>query len=223
MSKSNDLVVFITTSESKCDECGEDLGKGSWIFLTPEKKALCLSCADMDYLVFLPSGDAALTRRSRKHSRLSSVVVRWSRARKRYERQGLLVEEDALAQAETECLADENVRAMRRQRSALRRAELDDEFVQKFAHRIRRQYPGCPDGIETVIAEHACFKHSGRIGRTAAAKNFEEPAIRLAVIAHIRHTETPYDELLAKGFDRHWARGEIQDRVAEVLAAWEPK
>jgi hypothetical protein len=223
MSKSNDFVVFITTSESKCDECGEDLGKGAWIYLTSDKKALCLPCADMDYLVFLPSGDAALTRRSRKHSRLSAVVVRWSRARKRYERQGLLVEKDALAQAEAECLADKDVRALRRQRSALRRTELDDEFIQKFAHRIKRIFPGCPDGIETVIAEHACLKHSGRIGRTSAAKNFDEPAIRLAVIAHIRHTETPYDELLAKGFDRHWARGEIKDRVSKVLAAWEQK
>ena len=55
--------------------------------------------------------------------------------------------------------------------------------------------------IETVIAEHACLKHSGRIGRTAAAKNFDEPVIRLAVIAHIRHTKTPYDKLLANGFD----------------------
>jgi len=221
MSKSSDPVVFITTSESKCDECGEDLGKGSLIYLTPEKKALCLSCADMDYLVFLPSGDAALTRRSRKHSRLSAVVVRWSRARKRYERQGLLVEESALAQAETECLADKDVREKRRQRSALRRAELDDAFVQKFTHQIRRLFPGCPAGVETTIAEHACLKHSGRVGRTAAAKNFDEQAIRLAVIAHIRHTETPYDELLAKGLDRQWARGEIQDRVSEVMAAWE--
>lgn len=223
MSKSDDPVVFITTSESKCDECGEDLGKGAWIYLTPKKKALCLSCADMDYLVFLPSGNAALTRRSRKHSRFSAVVVRWIRARKRYERQGLLVEEDALAQAETECLDDEEMRKRRRQSSALRRAELDKEFVQKFAHRIRQLFPGSPNSIETAIAEHACLKYSGRIGRTSAAKNFDEQAIRLAVIAHIRHLETPYDELLAKGFDRHWARGEIQDRVSEVLAVWEQK
>jgi hypothetical protein len=65
-----------------------------------------MACADMDHLVFLPSGDAALTRRAKTNSRLSAVVVRFSRARKRYERQGILVEEDALERAEQECLAD---------------------------------------------------------------------------------------------------------------------
>jgi hypothetical protein len=47
-------------------------------------------------LVYVPSGDAALTRRARMHSPLSAVVVRFSRARKRYERQGILVSEVAL-------------------------------------------------------------------------------------------------------------------------------
>jgi len=65
-----------------------------------------MSCADLDHLVFLARGDAALTLRARKHSGLSAVVVRFSRARKRYERQGVLVEEAALDQAEAECLAD---------------------------------------------------------------------------------------------------------------------
>jgi len=37
-----------------------------------------------------------LTRRSGKYSTLSAVVLKWSRARKHYERQGLLVEESAL-------------------------------------------------------------------------------------------------------------------------------
>jgi len=96
MSKQDDLKVFITSRESKCDECKEDLGSKAWIMLAEEKRALCLACADLDHLVFLPSGDAALTRRSRKHSTLSAVVLKWSKARKRYERQGLLVEEQAL-------------------------------------------------------------------------------------------------------------------------------
>ena len=45
---------------------------------------LCLACADMDHLVFLASGDAALTRRAKASSRLSAVVVRFSRSRRRY-------------------------------------------------------------------------------------------------------------------------------------------
>jgi hypothetical protein len=81
-----------------------------------------MSCADLDHLVLLPSGDAALTRRARAASRLSAVVVRFSRARKRYERRGVLVEEAALTQAEEQCLADQEARARRRDRDAVRRA-----------------------------------------------------------------------------------------------------
>ena len=98
----NQLKVFISNRESKCDECGEELGRHAWIVLRENKGAACLTCADLDHLVFLPSGDTALTRRSRKHSRLSAVVLKWSRARKRYERQGLLVEDCALERAERE-------------------------------------------------------------------------------------------------------------------------
>lgn len=83
MAQSADLKVFITTRESSCDECGEDLGRNAWIALAEEEGALCLSCADLDHLIFLPAGDAALTRRARKHSTLVAVVLRWSRARKR--------------------------------------------------------------------------------------------------------------------------------------------
>jgi len=79
---------------------------------------LWLACADLDHLIFLPSGDAALTRRARKHSTLSAVVLKWSHARKQYERQGLLVEAQALDQAKRECLADSEARIRRREREA---------------------------------------------------------------------------------------------------------
>lgn len=66
-----DLRVFITSQDSTCDECGEKLGYHAWITLA-DNKAFCLSCADLDHLVFLPAGDAALTRRSGKYSMLSA-------------------------------------------------------------------------------------------------------------------------------------------------------
>ncbi len=216
----SDLTVFITTGESSCSECGEDLGRKAWITLVEGKGALCLACADLDHLIFLPAGDAALTRRARKHSTLSAVVLRWSRARKRYERQGLLVEAEALEQAEQECLADEEVRARRREREAARREELDQQYVQQFARRVRELYPRCPPGREVIIAEHACLKYSGRVGRSASAKSFDEQAIRLAVLAHVRHAETRYDELLAGGLDRWDARAEVEDAVKRILTAW---
>lgn len=214
------LKVFISHRDSVCDDCGEQLGRSAWIFLADERGALCLACADLDHLVFLPSGDTALTRRAKKHSRLHAVVLKWSRTRNRYERQGLLVEEEALAQAEQECLADTDARERRRQREVLRRDELDEQYVARFAERIRELFTNCPRGRERTIAEFACRKHSGRIGRSAAAKQLDDDAIRLAVTAHVRHVETDYDELLSRGHDRADARHHVQGQIEQVLRAW---
>jgi hypothetical protein len=221
MKTTNALKVFITNRDSTCDECSENLGRQAWITLSQDKGALCLSCADLDHLIFLSSGDAALTRRARKHSTLSAVVLKWSRSRKRYERQGLLLEKAALEKAEKECLADEEVRIRRREREAQRREEMDIQYVKNFAKRLRQLFPSCPLGREVAIAEYACLKYSGRVGRTATAKSLEENAIRLAVIAHIRHVETPYDGLLAKGHDRRTARARVEEKVDETLSRWE--
>ncbi len=215
-----DLEVFITTHETTCNECKSDLGRHAWVLLAGERGALCLTCADLDHLIFLPPGDAALTRRAHKHSTLSAVVLQWSRARKRYERQGLLVEAQALELAETECLADSDARQRRQERAAIRRAELDEEYVAQFARKVRELYPGCPAGRENAIAEHACLKYSGRVGRSAAAKDLEPEAIRLAVIAHIRHAETNYDRLLGGGYDRQDARARVTGDIDRVLERW---
>ena len=220
MKKTFDIKVFISSRESCCEECHENLGRKAWVTLVKDKGALCLSCADLDHLVFLPAGDAALTRRARKHSTLSAVVLKWSRARKRYERQGLLVEVRALEQAEQECLADSEVRARRVERAAARRAELDQQYIRQFARQVRKLFSGCPPGRELSIAEHACLKYSGRIGRTAGAKSFDKQAIQLAVIAHIRHAETEYDFFLAKGYDRFDARAAVKDSVDQILMKW---
>jgi len=74
-----EVKIFITTTAASCSECSKELGRKAWIMLVENRGALCLSCADLDHLVFLPSGDAALTRRARKHSTLVAVVLKWSR------------------------------------------------------------------------------------------------------------------------------------------------
>jgi hypothetical protein len=212
--------VFITHRESVCDECGDELGSGAWIMLAGERGALCLACADLDHLAFLPSGDVAVTRRAQKHSTLAAVVLKWSRARKRYERQGILVEEQALEQAEKECLADADVRERRRRRESERRAELDQQYIEQFAACIRKLYPRCPSGRERTIAEHACLKYSGRVGRSAAAKSLSEEAVDLAVNAHIRHAETAYDRLLQRQLDRRDARASVAEEVRRIRERW---
>ena len=220
MSATFDLTVFIAHSDVTCGECGEALGRHAWITVDGEHCTRCLACADLDHLVFLPAGNTALTRRAKKYSNLSAVVLEWSRARAHYERQGLLVEEVALARAEEECLVDAEARERRRAREAERRAVEDKEYVARFAAAIRELYPACPPGREQIIAEHACLKYSSRVGRSAAAKALDAEAVRLAVIAHVRHVETNYDRLLSQGYERREARYEVEDQVARVLACW---
>jgi hypothetical protein len=212
-----DLVVISPAKEFTCAACAETY---DGLLIMDNKGPLCLACADMDHLMFLPAGDAAMTRRAKKASRLSAVVVRWSKARKRYERQGLLVEEAALEQAEQECLADADIRERRREREAGRRADMDVEFAGRFASEIARLYPGCPAGRAAEIARHAGERSSGRVGRSAAGRDLEERAVTLAVVASIRHLDTDYDDLLMSGVERAEARERIRPAIDKVLAAW---
>lgn len=217
--ESRNLVVFSILRESKCSECNQQLSKGNFLFKEGER-GLCISCADLDELVYLPSGDAALTIRARRYSPLWAVVVRFSRARGRYERQGILVSEAALDKAEVECLADHELRALRRERDAERRAEYDRGLVAQMAQEIVRLFPGCPPKEARAIAEHTARRGSGRVGRTAAGQSLEEGALTLAVVAYIRHRHTRYDQFLARGYYRNEARASIREDVDLVLHTW---
>jgi hypothetical protein len=217
--RKDEIVVFWIVKESECSECGATLGKGAFLRVQGEK-ALCMECADLDHLVFLPSGGTAVTRRATKHSNLRAVVVRWSRTRKRYERQGILAQPEAIRRAEEESLADADLRARRQAVAAERRLVEDQKFGYEFARAIQAHYPRCPAREATHIAQHARRKYSGRVGRTAAAKEFNEAAIRLAVVAHIRHVHTDYDELLAKYDDRETARAKVRADVSAIVDEW---
>jgi len=218
--KAGEITVFILRSDSKCSECQRELFPGNMLRLEKEQP-LCLDCADLAHLEFLPSGDAALTRRASKHSALRAVVLKWSRTRQQYERQGLLLIPAAIRQAEEECLADADIRERRRSLEAERRAERDEEFISQFAARIREQFPGCPSAEADQIAAHACERASGRVGRSALAKQFELETIRLAVCAHIRHVHTSYDQLLGQMIDRSEARAAVRPQIESVRQRWE--
>lgn len=214
--KPPDLVVVSALREWTCTSCS---GSGD-LLIMEDPGPLCMTCADLDELVFLPSGDTALSRRAKKASRLSAVVVRFSRTRKRYERQGILVEEEALQRAEQDCLEDEEARRRRRERAEVSRAEADVEFHEAFAAQIQREFPGCPPERAQAIASHAGARASGRVGRTAAGRAFDAEAIALAVAASVRHVDTDYDELLMSGVPRVEARERVRAAVREVLEAW---
>jgi len=219
-SDSKDIVVFMVRQETKCAECGRELFSGNLLRLEGERP-LCLDCADLGHLEFLASGNTALTRRATKHSPLRAVVVRWARARNRYERQGILVTPAAIERAEAECLADEDRRVRQRERAAAMREVEDRDYEAAVTGKLRELFPGCPAVEAERIASWTCRKHSGRVGRSAAAKEFDPGALRLAVIAHIRHEHTRYDELLMARGDRRHARELVRNEIETVLAAWE--
>jgi hypothetical protein len=210
------IIVISPHNAWTCASCG-DTGD----FLRMDKAgALCLNCADLGHLEFLPSGDAALTRRATKAGRLSAVVVRWSTRRNRYERQGILAEAAAIEQAARECLSDADLRARRRKREQSRRADQDVHFRGEFAAAIREQFPGCPVDRAEAIALHAAARGSGRVGRSAAGRALDRDAVCLAVVASVRHVDTDYDALLMSGVDRESARAQVHQRVEDVVNAW---
>ena len=180
-----DLVVIAALNNWRCTVCS---GTGE-LLMMEGPGPVCMVCADLDHLVFLPAGNAVLTRRAKKASALSAVVVGFSRSRHRYERQGLLVEEAALDQAE-------------------------------LATEVRRLFPGCPPARAEAIAHHAGARRSGRIGRSAAGRALDPEAITLAVVASVRHHDTPYDALLMSGAARGDARAQVIDQVGTVLDSW---
>ena len=90
-----------------------------------------------------------------------------------------------------------------------------------MAQALRKLFPGAPARETDEIAKHASVRGSGRVGRTAAAKEFDEGALTAAVKAAIRHRHTKYDELLMKGYERMDARDAVRDKVEEVLERWQ--
>lgn len=113
-SRPPELVVVVALHEWSCAACSDTGGR---FLLMEDRGPICMRCAKLGHLFYLPAGDAALTRRATSASRLTAVVVRFSRARRRYERQGVLVEEAALAAAERECLSEEEAAARRELRN----------------------------------------------------------------------------------------------------------
>ena len=215
-----DIVVIITRRAGKCAECGTEIFDGAMIRMQ-DQGPLCLDCADLGHLEYLPRGDTALTRRASKHSPLRAVVVQWSRSRQRYERQGILVTSQAIDQAEQLCLEDTGARECQRERAAARREKAETDYVVDVASAIRAAFPGCPSGVPDQIAVWTCRKHSGRVGRSSAAKALDPQAHRLAVIAHIRHEHTDYDRLLMLHGDRESARQVVRPEIDRILAQWE--
>jgi hypothetical protein len=211
-----DLVAIVPLRDFTCVACGDS----GWLLIMEDAGPHCLTCVDLDHLIYVPAGDAALSRRARKASTLSAIVVKFSRSRKRYERQGILVEPQALELAEQQCLGDEDARRRRRERDRLSRAAEDVVFQGRVAAEIVRLFPGCPEQRARQIALHTGQRGSGRVGRSAAGRALDDNAITLSVVASVRHEDTEYDRLLMAGVPRLEARERVRSTVDRVLDRW---
>jgi hypothetical protein len=88
------VVIQPLNQDWTCHRCGGHGGGG--LLVMEDAGPACLHCVGLGDLEFLPAGDAGRTRRAKAKSARHAVVVRFSRSRGRYERQGLLVEPQAL-------------------------------------------------------------------------------------------------------------------------------
>jgi len=100
-----------------------------------------------------------------------------------------------------------------KEKNKLRR---DSNIQSRFAKLIAKRFPSMPLESVEACASHACQSGSGRVGRSSVA---EDP-VRMAVIAHARHTRTPYEDQLLAKTDRSEARREAHKRIGRLIAAW---
>jgi len=90
-----------------------------------------------------------------------------------------------------------------------------------FAGEITRLFPGCASERAAAIARHAAQRSSGRVGRSAAGRALDPEAVTLAVVASVRHLDTPYDKLLMSGVARPEARERVRADVQAQLRRWQ--
>ncbi|HEY9714483.1 MAG TPA: hypothetical protein V6C72_13535 [Chroococcales cyanobacterium] len=98
-------VVYRLASASRCHACDRKLNAGEIVRLKDkenDREALCQTCADLDNLQFVAKGNARITKLASSYSKSKFVVMQWSQLWKCYERQGVLVEKEALDRAEKE-------------------------------------------------------------------------------------------------------------------------
>lgn len=175
---------------------------------------------------FLARGDTALTRRARRHSQLSTVVVRWSRSRMRYERQGVVDRDGRHRAGRAGMPGRRRVRERRGQCDALHRAAPTPGSSATSPPRSARSFPlAPPNGYWSSTLAGRCAWRSMWAYEAVAGSAARVPAERSTrvrsgppSIASARHEDTRYDELMA-GLPRSDARELVRPDIDRVLRA----
>jgi hypothetical protein len=214
------LAVHILSDDSTCKKCGSVIDAGE-ISVQEYNGATCLQCAGLDHLVFLESGNATLTGRAVKQFGRRIIVQRIYKTRPA-RRWGVLVDQQAIDRAQALCVEDAEKRAQNRVKQVAHRMKKDEEFAGKFAEKIGILCPNCPADERLAIAQHACSRGSGRVGRSASGQQLDDQAIKLAVIAHIRHVHTNYENLVYGQTEREWVRELVKPQIDAIYNSWLP-
>lgn len=177
---------------------------------------------------FLPAGDAPLTRAVKTQARKSIVYVVKERKSRHYPpvAVGIFAPTEVI-EREKQRLSELRTEEHRQKLVKLKKQKQDRD-IKKFLAEVKDRFPGCPEQEAMVIAEWTCKIGSGRVGRS----NTADDPVRAAVVAHIRHTHTAYDDLLEQGREtwhdreearevRQNARWHVRSEVDAILSQWE--
>ena len=160
--------------------------------------------------VFVPKGDVYITKncRQKTYERGQTVYVVVNKHNKII---GLRCPQSVFSAVEvmSEATAAKRADAVDRRDAAAR---------DRFEEALGQVFPRMPlDDVKRVL-QHALKKRSGRVGRTET-HSLEHKA-KLAVLAHIRHRYTNYDQLLNDGKDRDNARSVVLGDVNDISTKW---
>jgi hypothetical protein len=103
--KPSDPAVYCLSKPSRCYSCDARQEAGEIVKLIDgqdEREVQCKKCAGLSEFKMVRAGDAKITRMAKKHSPQRFVVLKWSELWKTYERQGLLVQPEAVELIEKE-------------------------------------------------------------------------------------------------------------------------
>ncbi|KAF2467776.1 uncharacterized protein BDR25DRAFT_59551 [Lindgomyces ingoldianus] len=94
----------------------------------------------------------------------------------------------------------------------------DANLIHQAQAELTILFPKMPKNETEVVLKRAFRKNSGRVGRTTQISMRKK--VQLAVIAHIRHVHTQYDQLLDNGMEREDGRKATWKGVQDVLRQW---
>lgn len=94
----------------------------------------------------------------------------------------------------------------------------DQSIHDDFEAVTRREFPLMPPESLPMVLHMALQKRKGKVGRTGTLSSRDKA--HLAVRAHIRHSETPYEQLMESGMSREQARDMVAPQVDTIAQSW---